>query len=91
MTQLINSIYETGKWSKDFTGYKDCLKVEAISYEMQRSSYNQHHSTYSKDDGNDAKRKDGKENQGCTWRDKFELRRGNRTRYVNGILGITTE
>ena len=34
--KLINTIYETGEWSKDFTKVKnDCLKEEDTSYKMQ--------------------------------------------------------
>ena len=36
MSKLINTIYETGEWSKDFTKVKnDCLKEEDTSYKMQ--------------------------------------------------------
>ena len=67
VTQLFNSMYETAKWPTDFAGNKDCLKEEAKSYEMQRPSYNRHHSAYSKDGDDNSKGKDGKENWGCTW------------------------
>jgi hypothetical protein len=39
LTKLINTMYETGEWSKDFTEVSDCLKEEATSYKMQRPSH----------------------------------------------------
>jgi predicted secreted Zn-dependent protease len=36
MTQLINNIYDTVEWSRDFIEVNsDCLKEEAKSYKMQ--------------------------------------------------------
>ena len=58
VTQLFNTIYETVEWPTDFADYNICLKEEAESYEMQRSAYSQRHRTYSKDGGDDTKRKD---------------------------------
>jgi len=51
MTKLINAIYETGEWPKDFMQGTviDYLKEEATSYKMQRPSHNQPYRTYSKD------------------------------------------
>ena len=51
MTKLINTIYETGEWPKDF------IEV-ATSYKMQRPSQNQPYRTYSKDSSKDTLRKD---------------------------------
>jgi len=61
MTNLINTIYETGEWPKDF------IEV-ATSYKMQRPLQNQPYRTYSKDSSKDTLRKDWKENWGCTQR-----------------------
>jgi hypothetical protein len=55
MTKLINTIYETGEWLKDFNGsYDDCLKEETTSYKMQRPSHSQPYLTYSKDSSKDT-------------------------------------
>jgi hypothetical protein len=37
LTKLINTIYETGEWPKDFTEVTNmyCLKEEDTSYKMQ--------------------------------------------------------
>ena len=67
VTQLFNSVHETGEWPKDFSDYKDYLREEAKSYETQRPSYSQLHNTYSKNGSDDAKRKDGKEDRVCAW------------------------
>jgi len=49
MTKLMNTIYETGEWPKDFN-----LKEEATSYKMQRPSHNQPYRTYSEDSSKDT-------------------------------------
>jgi hypothetical protein len=55
MTKLINTIYETGKWPKDFTEVPMiALKEEATSYKMQRPSHNQLYRTYSEDNSKDT-------------------------------------
>jgi hypothetical protein len=55
MTKLVNTIYETGEWPKDFTEVNiDCLKEEDTSYNVQRPSHNQPYRTYSKDISKDT-------------------------------------
>ena len=54
MKKLINTIYETGEWSKDHGSYNGCLKEEATSYKMQRPSHNQPYRTYSEDSSKDT-------------------------------------
>jgi len=49
MTKLINTIYETGEWPKDFTE----VTMFALKKKPQATKYNDHHTisliTYSKD------------------------------------------
>jgi hypothetical protein len=51
--KLINTIYETREWPKDFTEVTTVVKEEATSYKMQRPSHNQPYHTYSKDSSKD--------------------------------------
>jgi len=51
LTKLINIIYETGEWSKDFT---EVTKEKDTSYKTQRPSHNQPYCTYSKDNSKDT-------------------------------------
>ena len=46
MKKLINTIYESGEWPKDFT--------EVTSYKIQRPTHNQPYCTHSKDNGKDT-------------------------------------
>jgi hypothetical protein len=48
MTKLINTIYETGEWPKDFTEVTMIVK-EGTNYKMQRPSHNQPYRTHSED------------------------------------------
>jgi len=53
LTKLINTIYETGEWPKDFTEFTIiALKKKDTSYKMQRPSHSQPYCTYSKDNRN---------------------------------------
>ena len=49
MTKLINTIYETGKWPKDFTE----VAVIPLKKEPQATKCSDHH-TYSKDGSKDT-------------------------------------
>jgi hypothetical protein len=50
MTKLINTIYGTGEWPKDFTDVtKIALKKKPPSYKMHRPSHNQPYRTYSEE------------------------------------------
>jgi hypothetical protein len=49
MTKLINTIYESGEWPKDFTEVTMIALKKKTSYKMQRPSYNEPYCTYSKD------------------------------------------
>jgi len=49
MTELINTIYETGEWPTDFTEVTMIVLKKKTSYKMQRPSHNQPYCTYSKD------------------------------------------
>jgi len=55
LTKLINTIYETGEWPKDFTEVTMIvLKKKDTSYKMQRPSHNQPYCTYNKDNRKDT-------------------------------------
>ena len=58
LTKLINTIYETGGWPKDFTEVTIIALKEKTSYKMQRPSHNQPYCTYSKDNSKDTQKKD---------------------------------
>ena len=55
LTKLINTIYETGEWPKDFTEVTMiALKKKKTCYKITRPSHNQPYCTYSKDNSKDA-------------------------------------
>jgi len=55
MTKLINTIYETGEWPKDFTEVTMiALKKKPQATKRQRPSHNQPYRTYCKDSSKDT-------------------------------------
>ena len=54
LTKLINTIYETGEWPKDFTEVIMIALKKDTSYKIQRPSHNQPYCTYSKDNNKDT-------------------------------------
>ena len=53
LTKPINTIYETGQWSKNFTEVTMTALKKDTNYKMQRPSHNQPYFTYSKDNSKD--------------------------------------
>jgi len=58
LTKLINTIYETGEWPKDFKEVTMIALKKDTRYKMQRPSHNQPYCTYSKDNSEDIYMKD---------------------------------
>ena len=54
LTKPINTIYETGQWSKNFTEVTMTALKKDTNYKMQRPSHNQPYFTYSKDNKKDT-------------------------------------
>ena len=54
LTKLINTIYESGEWPKDFTEVTVIALEEDTSYKMQRPLHNQPYFTYNKDNSKDT-------------------------------------
>ena len=54
LTKLINTIYETGQWPKDFTEVTMIALKKKTNYKMQRILHNQPYFTYSKDNSKDT-------------------------------------
>ena len=54
LTKLINTIYETGELSKDFTEVKMIALKKNTRYKMQWPPHNQPYCIYSKDNSKDT-------------------------------------
>ena len=54
LTKLINTVYETGEWPKDFIEVTMIALKKDTSNKMQRPSHNQPYCTYNKDNSKDT-------------------------------------
>ena len=54
MSKLINTVYETGEWPKDFTEVTKIDLKKKPQNTMQRPSHNQPYRTYSEDSSKDT-------------------------------------
>jgi len=71
--------------------FKDSLKEEVRNYKIQRPSHSQPHSTYSKDNSEEAKNKVWKESWGCTWWRSFRLEKSKAARNAVVMLRVISE
>jgi len=92
MTKLINTIYETGEWPKDFTE----VRMIALKKKPQATKCSDHHTISliahtAKTVAKILRRRIEKKTEDALGEDQFGFRRGKGTRDANGMLRIISE
>ena len=92
MTKLINTIYETGEWPKDFTE----VTIIALMKKTQATKSSDHRTISliahtAKIIAKTFRRRIERKIEAVLGEDQFGFRRGKETRYAIGMMGIIAE